>query len=159
MWRLRQKSLNIFRKKSTINLHWNKMKNEFSSVMANLTDAELIKMVRDQRNDFHPRAIEAAESEIKNRNLGVEAIQETIQEIEAKNQIATEKANEELDVGLRVLSFIFPGGLLIALGALYKSKGYKRKGRELIRWTLFGFGFYNGIFILMIVINLVINSR
>jgi hypothetical protein len=31
----------------------------------------------------------------------------------------------------------------------YKADGYDRKAKQLVRWTLYGFGFYFGFIILM----------
>ena len=45
------------------------MKNQFSDAMSKRTDADLQIIVTEQRNDFQPEAIEAAEQEINERKL------------------------------------------------------------------------------------------
>jgi uncharacterized protein YqhQ len=129
------------------------MENQFTSVMTQRTDAELLKIVNEQKNDYQPKAIEAAELEIKKRNMSSERIQEAIQENKTKNQIETEKTNKELDSGLKVLTFIFPGIIMIIFAGIYKSDGYDRKSKELTKWTLYGFCFYIGLAILMMILN------
>ena len=63
------------------------MDKNFEKTMTKRTDAELIKIVNEQRNDYQPEAIEAAELEIKNRNLTFEQINIKNQEKNPENQI------------------------------------------------------------------------
>lgn len=129
------------------------MDNKFTSTMTQRTDAELLKIVNEQRNDYQPEALEAAELELKNRNLTIERVQEAIQENETKKQIKTEKANVKLSGGWKVLTFIFPGLIQIIFAGTFKADGYDRKASELTKWTLFGFGFYVGLVILIMILN------
>jgi hypothetical protein len=126
------------------------MENKFTSIMTQRTDAELLKIVNEQRNDYQPEALEAAELELKNRNLSIERVQEAIQENETKKQIETEKANMKLGGGWKVLTFIFPGLIQIIFAGTFKADGYDRKASELTKWTLYGFGFYFGLVALII---------
>jgi hypothetical protein len=129
------------------------MENKFTSVMTQRTDAELLKIVNEQKNDYQPEALEAAELELKNRNLSTERVQEAIQENETKKQIETEKANMKLSGGWKVLTFIFPGLIQIIFAGTFKADGYERKASELTKWTLYGFGFYFGLVILIMILN------
>jgi hypothetical protein len=129
------------------------MDNKFTSTMTQRTVAELLKIVNEQRNDYQPEALEAAELELKNRNLTIERVQEAIQENETKKQIKTEKANVKLSGGWKVLTFIFPGLIQIIFAGTFKADGYDRKASELTKWTLFGFGFYVGLVILIMILN------
>lgn len=129
------------------------MDNKFTSTMIQRTDAELLKIVNEQRNDYQPEALEAAELELKNRNLTIERVQEAIQENETKKQIKTEKADVKLSGGWKVLTFIFPGLIQIIFAGTFKADGYDRKASELTKWTLFGFGFYVGLVILIMILN------
>jgi hypothetical protein len=45
------------------------MKNQFSDAMSKRSDSDLLKIVTEQRNDFQPEAIIAAEEEIDKRKL------------------------------------------------------------------------------------------
>jgi len=129
------------------------MENKFSGVMSQRTDAELLKIVNEQRNDFQPEAVEAAELELKLRNLSNEKIQEAVQENEFNNKIEFEKANLKLGPVWKTLTFIFPGIIQIIFAGTFKADGYDRKARELTKWTIYGFCFYFGLVILIIMLN------
>ena len=129
------------------------MENKFISIMTQRTDAELLKIVNEQRNDYQTEALEAAELELKNRNLSIERVQEAIQENETKKQIETDKANVKLSGIWKVLTFIFPGLIQVIFAGTFKADGYDRKASELTKWTLYGFGFYLGLVILIMILN------
>lgn len=129
------------------------MTNEFSIIMSQRTDAELLKIVNEQRNDFQSEAVAAAEAELQKRNLSSTQVQEAVHENEIEKQIESMKANVKLASGLKALTFIFPGIIQIIFAGIYKADGYDRKSRELVRWTLYGFGFYLGFSILFYLIR------
>lgn len=129
------------------------MENQFTKVMAQRTDAELLRIVNEQKNDYQPEAVEAAENELKSRNLSIQQIQEASKEIEVKHKIDTDKANAKLGFGWKTFAFIFPGIILIIFSGIFKSDGYDRKARELTNWTLYGFGFYVGLVIVVSILN------
>lgn len=89
------------------------MNNKFSDVMPQHTDAELIKILNEHRNDYQPEAVEAAEVEFKKRNLSDFKIQEAKHLNDINNQINYEKGNKELETFWKVLTFIFPGNYSI----------------------------------------------
>jgi hypothetical protein len=121
--------------------------------MSQRTDAELLKIVNEHRNDYQPEAVIAAEKELTNRNLSTEQIHEASKENEIKLKIDTAKANTKLGGGWKTLAFIFPGIILIIFSGVFKADGYDRKARELTRWTIYGFGFYIGFAILISILN------
>jgi hypothetical protein len=129
------------------------MENKFISIMTQRTDAELLKIVNEQKNDYQPEAIEAAELELKNRNLSDEQVEEAIQENRSKEQTETEKSNMPLSGSWKVLTFVFPGLIQVIYAGIFKADGYDRKARELAKWTLYGFGFYLGLAILVMILN------
>ena len=129
------------------------MANKFTGIMSKRTDAELIKIVNEQRNDYQPEALEAAEQELQMRNLSSEQVQEAVQENETKKQIETEKANVKLGSGWKILSIIFPGIIQVIFAGIFKVDDYHRKASELTRWTLYGFGFYIGLAILIAILT------
>ena len=69
------------------------MTNQFSKVMSQRTDQELIEIVTARRNDYEPLAIEAAEQEINSRNIDSKQIVEIEQVLTSKKeeQIAFEE--------------------------------------------------------------------
>ncbi len=129
------------------------MGNDFSEIMKQRTDAELLKIVNEQRDGYQSEAIEAAEKEIKERNLSIVQIDAAKKVNQEKDQIETEKANEKLGKGWKILTFIFPGIIQIIFAGTFKADGYDRKAKELAKWTFYGLGFYFGLVILIILLN------
>jgi hypothetical protein len=120
--------------------------------MSEKSDAELLKIINEQRNDYQIEAVEAAEIELKNRNLDNTQIEEAIKHNEITKQEITEKANLKLGTGWKILTFIFPGIIQVIFAGTFKADGYDRKAKELTKWTLYGFGFYIGFAFLIIVL-------
>jgi hypothetical protein len=129
------------------------MENQFTNVMSQRSDADLLKIVNEHRNDYQPEAVIAAENELTNRNLSTQQIQEASKENEIKHKIDTDKANTKLGSGWKILAFISPGIIYIIFSGVFKADGYDRKARELTQWTLYGFGFYVGFAILISILN------
>jgi hypothetical protein len=127
--------------------------NKFTEVMSVRTDAELIKILIEHRNDYQPEAIEAAEIEFKKRNLSESEINLAKEENKVKKQIDEERANKKLDTVWKGLTFIFPGILQLLIAGTFRADGFDRKAKELSKWTLYGFGFYFGLVILIMILN------
>lgn len=68
------------------------MKNEFKDRMSQLSNTELIEIVTIKRDKYQPIAIDAAEEELKNRNLDQSHFENVNIQVEIKNQL-----NEDLD--------------------------------------------------------------
>ncbi len=118
------------------------MTNNFEDVMSKRSDADLLKIVTGPVEDYQPAALEAAKKELAKRNLSTDLVETVHLEIE-KDQISIEKkANEPLGMGWKLLTLFFPGVLQISFSDALLVKGYNRKAKELLRWTLYGFGFY-----------------
>lgn len=66
------------------------MENNFSKVMAQRSDSELLKIVNELRNDYQPEAIEAAEIELISRSLNNDQIENAKKEIEFQDKITSE---------------------------------------------------------------------
>ena len=132
------------------------MENKFEVIMSQRSDADLLKILNEQRNDYQPEAVIAAEIEFKKRNLNEQQIQTATIELETDKKIVSDKANEKLGGGWKTMAFIFPGLLLIIFSGTFKADGYDRKAKELVKWTLFGFGFYFGLALLITILNLIL---
>ena len=126
------------------------MQFDFTAIMANNSDRELLKIVTVDRDNYQPAAIEAAELELKKRNLSSEFIEQANKHNEAEKQLIEAKANEPLEAVFKGLAFIFPGILMLLFSAGYKASGYDRKSNELATWTFYGLGLYMTIIIVMI---------
>lgn len=127
------------------------MENKFTLVMSKKSDAELIKIVYDLRNDYQPEAVIAAEFELKNRNIEQNRFEEAVKENQVKKQIEIEKASKPLDEHWKVLTFLFPGIIQMFIAGTFKADGYDKKASELTKWTFYGFGFYFGLVTLLII--------
>jgi len=126
------------------------MPNEFTEQMSKRTNAELLRILNVERNDFKAEAVIAAEEELVKRNLTSEQVELAKEEGETSQQFFENKANEPLRLIWKILTAIFPGVIpqLIVFGIL-KADGYHRKARELVRWTFYGFAFYFGVVLLI----------
>jgi len=109
------------------------MTNQFTEQMSKRTNAELLKILNEQHNDYQPEAISAAEAELARRNLTHEQVTTAKQEMETKNQFDERRANEPLGTGWKILTAIFPGVLQIIFSGTFKADGYDKKARELVR--------------------------
>jgi hypothetical protein len=128
------------------------MENDFHEVMRKRSDAELLEILTKYRNDYQADAIIAAETELAKRNLTLNQVELAKQKIQQKDKRNEEKANAPLDIHWKVLTCIFPGIINIIIGGTFKADGYHRKFKELIKWTLYGVGFYVGLLILLIIL-------
>ena len=128
------------------------MTNNFSQIMSERSNAELLRIVNEERADYQSEAIEAAEKEIDKRNLSTEQIESATKEIKNKKQIDEGKANEPLGIGWKIFAMLCPGLILILFSKTFSAEGYFRKSKELVRFTLYGLGAYFGLFVLMILI-------
>jgi len=132
------------------------MENEFDDVMRRRTDADLIKILTGPPDDYQPVALEAAKREFERRNLSEVQITTAEQEIIQEQEIDEAKANIPLGIFFKIIAFIFPGIILLMFAGIFKSDGYDRKAKELVRWTLYGFGFYVGFIVLINVLTRVL---
>ncbi|PKL85318.1 MAG: hypothetical protein CVV22_08620 [Ignavibacteriae bacterium HGW-Ignavibacteriae-1] len=134
------------------------MENQFTDVMSERSDAELLIIVNEHRKDYQAAAVEAAEKELRNRNLNSEQLQKATTENEIKHILEIEKANIPLGDIWRVMAFLSPGILFFLYARIFKAQGYHRKARDLKNWTLYGFGMYLGFSILILVLFLIIDA-
>lgn len=117
------------------------MENKFKELMSQRSNDELIKMVTDDRERHELAEIEAADIELKNRDLNIFRPKDDF----VTSDVDMTKATEPLGTISKALCFILPGIILIMLSDKYKSGGYKRKSKEMKTWTIYGFGFYFGL--------------
>jgi len=123
--------------------------NQFSEVMRQRSDAELLEIVTVLKDDYQPEAVTAATHELESRNLSSEALKMAEHELQQKQIATEEKANTPLDLKWKVLCLLFPGIMNLFLAFIFMGQGHKRKFKEAWGWTLYGFGFYFGLVMLM----------
>ncbi len=122
---------------------------DFEKVMSQHSDAELIKIVTGPPEHYQPAAFEAAQKEYERRNLSERQIEIAKTELEREERDLAAIANQPLGIGFKALAFLFPGFIYLIFAAALKAEGQLRKAKELGRWTLYGFGFYVLIVILV----------
>jgi hypothetical protein len=117
------------------------MENKFRIAMSKKTDNELISILTIEKENYQLEAIEAAETEFKNRKLSDKEIETVNQINEKKAIIAQNKSEEPLGIEYKILLFFVPLRVF-ALSVYYENKGYDRKAKETVRWSYVGFAFY-----------------
>lgn len=126
---------------------------EFSKVMENKSDSELLEIVTKLKDDYQPEAVIAAEKEVESRNLSSEQIEQAEIEIKEKEVENLEKANEPLGVGQKILFLLFFWGVIPwAMAGTFKTNGYSRKYKDAWRYMKIGIGIFIGIPLLLILI-------
>lgn len=130
------------------------MANDFTEVMEKHSDSELLEIVTKLKNDYQPEAVTAAEIEIKKRNLSTDQVEQAETEIKQKEISITEKENEPLGTGQRIMFFIFFWGIIPwVMAGTFKANGYLRKYKDawrFMKYGLFAFlGFYAVLFLLI----------
>lgn len=128
--------------------------NEFTHVMEKRSDSQLIEIVTKLRDDYNPEAVKAAEIEIEKRNLSIEQIELAKEEIKLKDKELEDRANKPLQTHWKILTFLIPGILNLILAGTFKADGYHRRFSEAWRWTFYGLGFYFGLFMLIVLIEI-----
>ena len=123
----------------------------FSEVMSQNSTAQLLKIVNEERIDYTPEAVAAAEKELTKRNLSVEQLEVANEELKQMNAATAERSNEPLGLDLKILSLLMPGLILLFVSRALKGEGYYRKAKELVRWNVYGLMAYVSLIILMFV--------
>ena len=82
------------------------MNNEFTKVMSERTDEELVKIVTLERESYRPTAIEAAENEIKNRKIDISKFSDLIQQVKVEKEQKEKIDSEIVNSGTRFINFI-----------------------------------------------------
>src|ERR1035437_4675521 len=92
------------------------MTQDFSESMSNRTDEELIKIVTVDRNDYQTEAVEAAEKELKTRNIDATKIESVKQDIEEKETKDKEFESSIVSSWTRIIHTVvdFFGFLILA---------------------------------------------
>ena len=129
------------------------MSEDSSKRMVQLSDEELLEIIQHSK-DYVPECLKAADEELKKRNILVEKIADTKQNISKLDDIAETKAIQPLSWILRILMFLFPLGIIqILLYQYYDSRGYKRKGSECWKWMFYGLIFYVVVVVVMMILK------
>lgn len=113
--------------------------NTFAQVMAKNSDSQLIQIVTKDKHKYESIAIEAAEEEIRKRNLSTEQIETAKERIKEYSLIQKDKENLPLGTIQKVLFFVFFWGIIPWMfAATYKGDGYIKKYREAWKFMKYG---------------------
>jgi hypothetical protein len=113
----------------------------FIEIMSQKSDEQLLKIIA-RPQDYQPEALEAAQREVSKRNLSSERVEVVKNEIIEEEKLSLAKAAIPLEGTYKALSFFFPGIILLMISSALRTNGYEKKASDLVRWTVFGFGFY-----------------
>ena len=109
---------------------------EFWEALPQKSDAELYEIL-SREEDYLPEALAAAKDELSKRNVAPERIAELEKKVESEKKEETAKAELRLALPLRVMIFLFCGGIFgILLALYYGHNGYKRKASDC--WVTIG---------------------
>lgn len=128
------------------------MTHNFEQVMSKKSDEELLRIL-SQPEDYQPPALEAAQNEFGKRGLPTDRIEIIRQQAEQRLKAKEVKANQSLETHWKIVAFTLPTLIHIVFSAVFKANGYDRKTREFVRWTLFGFCFYIGAILLIVLLT------
>jgi len=82
------------------------MENEFTKVMSERTDEELIKIVTVEREGYNPIAIEAADAEVERRNIDTSEFEKIKEKATIEKEQKQKVDSNVVGSGIRFLNFI-----------------------------------------------------
>lgn len=94
------------------------MENNFTKVMSNKTDEELIKIVTVNRNKYQELAIEAAEKEIDLRKIDSSKVEAITAKVEIEKQIIKKIENNTVGSQIRFVNFVIDFMVIFILYSL-----------------------------------------
>lgn len=91
------------------------MQNEFSKVMSAKTNEELIKIVTVERESYTPQAVEAADYEIKKRNVNTSEFERVTERITAEKEQKQIVDSSVVSSGVRFINFLIDSIICLIL--------------------------------------------
>lgn len=135
------------------------MTNNFTKVMEQKSDSELLEIVTKLKDDYQPEAVVAAQNEIEKRNLTGEQIEQAKLEIEEKDLKNFQRENEPLDAGQKILFLIFFWGVIPwVIAGTFKADGYTKKYKDAWKFMRIGIGVFFGIPLLLVLITRIFSN-
>ena len=115
---------------------------DFEKTMKDAPDAELIRIVITNRDEYQEAAIAAAEAELQRRNIPAEQLSLLKTKQLDENAEKAYKAATPLEIPWKILAFLLPGIFQLVIAGSFKANGYDRKANEVGKWTFYGLFFY-----------------
>lgn len=91
------------------------MENKFARVMSKRTDEELIKIATIEREGYKKIAIEAADAEIKKRNIDTSTFEQIIRDVTTEEKIKEKVDSNLVSAGIRFINFLIDGIVCLVL--------------------------------------------
>ena len=128
------------------------MSNPFGEVMAGKTNVELLEIITVLQDDYQAEALEAANQELKNRNLSDSDREIAEQDLAGKQDAIVAREEEPLDPVQKILFAVFCWGIIPwAMAGTFKTSGYRRKYKQAWKSMYIGIGLYTLLFIISLV--------
>ncbi|MCP9769767.1 hypothetical protein EGI22_17825 [Lacihabitans sp. LS3-19] len=118
------------------------MNTSFHAVMKKKSDKELISLVFVNSKDYQKEAVEAAQLELKTRNVSLVRKEEIITDAIEEAEFYEKKAELKLSLGWKILCFFLPGFITILIIIIDFSQGYDKRSMQAMTWTAWGVTFY-----------------
>ncbi len=125
------------------------MNSDFKAVMAKRTDEELIKIVTVERDGYQPLGVEAAEEEIKNRNIDTSKIEQVKIELKSKAEEQKKFDSKKVSAITRFINFIVDTIAFFILAIILSSifdlfiSTTNEPLMILVAYLMFGVGFFS----------------
>lgn len=126
-----------------------KMTIDFKDVMSKRTNEELIKIVTVDRNGYQPSAIEAAEEEIKKRNIDTNKIEQIKVELTTKIEEQKEFVSKKVGSLTRFIHFVVDTIIWLIIVAIITSPINAKDGVQMLLGYLLFFITFIGYYIFM----------
>ena len=124
------------------------MKTDLTALMAQRTDAELLGVLTRRSGEYLPEVVAVAKKEFERRNFSVEQIEAANRLLELTESEREVKANLALESKWKWRAFFVPRVTNLVIAKTFKADGQLKKHDEAVRWTMYGVGFYAGLFTL-----------
>jgi uncharacterized RDD family membrane protein YckC len=95
------------------------MENEFTQVMSERTDEELIKIVTVEREKYNPIAIEAAESEVEKRTIDTTHFENIKEKATVEREKKQKTDSNVAGSGIRFLNFLIDFIVWLVIAAIF----------------------------------------
>ncbi|MBA2612678.1 MAG: hypothetical protein H0U95_11940 [Bacteroidetes bacterium] len=99
------------------------MTKDFTQVMSERTDKQLVDILTLKRDEYQPEAIFAAEKEIEHRQINVETFYSEVQIHEIQNSTQIDKADMEFEWYHKILTIFLPATIIAVVTYLFNLLG------------------------------------
>jgi uncharacterized RDD family membrane protein YckC len=125
------------------------MKNKFAKVMSEMTDEELIKIVTIERDEYQPLGVEAAESEIKKRNIDTSKFEEIKKKAKAEKELKVKIDSYTVGTKIRFLNFIIDFIIWLIMVEIFTFPLNANNGIQMLLGCLILLGTFIGYYAIM----------